>query len=71
MSLKTTATNEPVGVAASVLAVVNAAIAAAVGFDLVDWTPEQIVLLTGLVNTVLALPVAAIVRSKVTPNTKL
>ena len=58
---------EPVALGAALTSFATALIALLVGFEIVDWTPEQIGLVLGVVSGATVL-VGALVRARVSPT---
>ena len=58
---------EPVAIGAALTSFATALIALLVGFEIVDWTPEQIGLVLGVVSGATVF-VGALVRARVTPS---
>lgn len=58
---------EPVAIVGGLTQIVSAVIALALGFEWVDWTPEQTGLVLGVWAAITAFALLFYVRSKVTP----
>ncbi len=58
---------EPVAWSGALVAFVTAVLALLIGFEVVDWTQEQVGLILGALTAAIALG-TALVRSKVTPS---
>lgn len=61
--------NEPVTIGGAITGVATAILAVLTGFEIVDWTAEQVGLVLTLLTALIVL-VTVVTRSKVTPTPK-